>query len=73
MNEFKRFEVIKTCPIAGGDIAQGTIIDIVHGCVYVNNCMMTPLYQNEIMRIISKETAQGFNYLRPKPVPYNKV
>lgn len=73
MDKFSKYVVVRPCPIAGGTMAEGSIIDLINGCIYVNNCMMAPVYQTEIMRVINTEESRGFHYLRPKPVMYNKI
>lgn len=72
MTMMEKWVVVKECPIGSIILTVNSEIEIVHGCVYYNSCLMTPFYQNEFMKLIEKERIQN-NYLKKGKYIVNKV
>ena len=68
----KRYVFVKDWKTSEGVIQTGREVSITHGCVYLDGGMMSPYYANVLMSLITNEEKNGFNYLKPMQVIYNK-
>lgn len=63
LNIIENWVVFKECPIAGCVLSVNSEIQLVHGCIYVNGCLMDTFYQGEILNLLRIERKKP-NYLR---------
>lgn len=50
----------------------GSEIRLMHGCVYFNGGLQSPQHADMFLKLIRSEEKNGFNYLKPNQVIYNK-
>lgn len=72
MNEQKRYVFIKDYKTTEGTIQEGRMIDIVHGCMYLDGGLLSNFYSNRFMELINNPTLKA-EYLKESVIPRNKV
>lgn len=70
--EYKKYVFVKNFITEEGEIPSGSELYVVDGIISLNGGMLPANYQYYFMDLIRKETQNGFNYLRPDDLIYNK-
>ena len=68
----KSYTFIKEWSCPNGTIPVGSEIRLMHGCVYFNGGLQSHYYTNMFLSLITNEEKNGFKYLQPNGVIYNK-
>lgn len=68
----EKYTFVKDWLYDGKPIKAGNTIYITHGCVYFNGGLLAPSFQGIFMNLINHEKRNGFNYLKPEQLIYNK-
>jgi hypothetical protein len=68
----KSFVFVKEWNCPNGTIPIGSEIRLMHGCVYFNGGLQSTVFANMFLSLIVNEERNGFKYLRPEKVIYNK-
>lgn len=69
---YKRFRFIKPYTTFDGTIPVGAELTVMDSTIYYNGGMLQPSFYNEFKELIKKEIKK-WHYLKPVPIPYNKV
>ena len=68
----RKYVFVKDWKTPDGVIPFGSDLTIVHGCVYFNGGLQSHYYASQFMALINHEEKNGFNYLKPMKLIYNK-
>lgn len=68
----KKYVFVKDWKTPEGTIPKGSDLTITHGCVYFNGGLQPNVYANMFRRLIDNEERNGFDFLRPEKIIYNK-
>ena len=73
MEDIKKYLFVKPFDDGEGVVPVNADLQVVNGIVYLNDCMLTPFYQKFYKKLIDTEEKNGFKYLKPTKIIYNKV
>ena len=68
----RKYVFVKDWKTSGGIIPQGSDLTLTHGCVYFNGGLQSTVFANMFLSLIDNEERNGFNYLKPEKLIYNK-
>jgi hypothetical protein len=68
----KKYIFVKDWRTKDGVILKGSDLTITHGCVYFNGGLQSHYFAALFMKLIQDEEKNGFEYLRPEKLIYNK-
>lgn len=68
----EKYTFVKDWVQPEGTINAGNVLTVTHGCIYFNGGLMPQVHQKLFGTLIATEKKNGFNYLKPEKLIYNK-